>query len=262
MLGLAIVVGLVLMAIFASWITSSNGLEPELGRRLLPMSSEHWFGTDHLGQVDLPVLTRGPAWLIPQDGAGDLLGPDRPRVFRKHLQMVFQDPFGSLHPRHTVDQTLREPAKIHKLDRIEERIVQSLEEVGLDATFRFRYPHQISGGQRQRIAVARALIIEPRVVLMDEPTSALDVSVQAEVLNLLSRLKRERGLTYILVSHDFAVVSHMCDRLSVMRDGLILETLGVEQLRANEPSHSYTQQLLRASVGYDRDAAEVLEDDL
>ena len=105
-------------------------------------------------------------------------------------------------------------------------------------------------------------IIEPEVVLLDEPTSALDVSVQAEVLNLLTRLKREHGLTYVLVSHDFAVVSHTCDRLSVMQHGAVLETLSVQQLRANEPRHPYTRQLLMASRGYDRSAVDSLEDDL
>lgn len=192
---------------------------------------------------------------------GDMLGRRRSRRFRKRVQMVFQDPYGSLHPRHTVHQILGEPARIHRFGDVEARVVRWLEEVGLDASFRFRYPHQISGGQRQRVAVARALIIEPEVVLLDEPTSALDVSVQAEVLNLLTRLKREHGLTYVLVSHDFAVVGHMCDRLSVMQHGAVLETLPVERLRANAPGHPYTRQLLMASRGYDRSAVDSLEDD-
>ena len=207
----------------------------------------------------LAGLTRNAAGVMRVDG--DILGRKRSRQFRKRVQMVFQDPYGSLHPRHTVYQIMSEPARIHRLDAIEARVVRALEEVGLDASFRFRYPHQISGGQRQRVAVARALIIEPEVVLLDEPTSALDVSVQAEVLNLLTRLKREHGLTYVLVSHDFAVVSHMCDRLSVMQHGVVLETLSVQQLRANEPGHPYTRQLLMASRGYDRSAVDSLEDD-
>ena len=116
-------------------------------------------------------------------------------------------------PRHTVDTILSEPARVHRLDRIEQRVVHALEEVGLNASFRFRYPHQISGGQRQRVSIARALITDPEIILLDEPTSALDVSVQAEVLNLLMRLKREHGLTYILVSHNLAVIAHMCEVL-------------------------------------------------
>lgn len=192
--------------------------------------------------------------------AGDTLGRDRSRTFRRRVQMVFQDPYGSLHPRHTVDQILGEPARVHGFDRVDDRIRRALMEVGLDASFRFRYPHQLSGGQRQRVAVARALIIEPEIVLLDEPTSALDVSVQAEVLNVLTRLRREHGLTYVLVSHNLAVVSHMCDHLTVMQHGRVVETLTVGQMRTDTPAHPYTRQLVRASRGYDRAAVETLEE--
>ena len=186
--------------------------------------------------------------------AGEDLDHKRSPRFRRLVQMVFQDPFGSLHPRHTVDQIVSEPAHIHRMTGVESRVLRSLEEVGLDASFRFRYPHQISGGQRQRVAVARALITEPEIVLLDEPTSALDVSVQAEVLNLLTRLQRERGLTYILVSHNLAVVGHMCEGLAVMQHGKVVETMTVTQLRDNTPTDPYTERLLRASLGYDRSA--------
>jgi len=184
----------------------------------------------------------------------------RSRAFRRRVQMVFQDPYGSLHPRHTIDAILSEPARVHRLDRIKERVVTALEEVGLDASYRFRYPHQISGGQRQRVSVARALIIEPDIVLLDEPTSALDVSVQAEVLNLLMRLKHEHGLTYVLVSHNLAVVAHMCESLAVMKDGEVVETMSVEQLRSHQPEQPYTRQLLTASLGYDRAAIDLFEE--
>ncbi len=184
----------------------------------------------------------------------------RSQAFRRRVQMVFQDPFGSLHPRHTVDTILSEPARVHRLDRIEDRVVRALEEVGLDASFRFRYPHQISGGQRQRVSIARALITDPEIVLLDEPTSALDVSVQAEVLNLLMRLKREHGLTYVLVSHNLAVIAHMCEALSVMQNGRVVETLEVEQLREHTPAMPYTRQLLTASLGYDRAAIDAFEE--
>ena len=193
--------------------------------------------------------------------AGEDQGHKRSQRFRRRVQMVFQDPYGSLHPRHTVYQILSEPARIHKMSNIESRVLRSLEEVGLDASFRFRYPHQISGGQRQRVAVARALITEPDIVLLDEPTSALDVSVQAEVLNLLTRLQRERELTYILVSHNLAVVGHMCEGLAVMQHGEVVETMTVDQLRDNTPTHPYTKRLLRASLGYDRSALESLEEE-
>jgi ABC-type dipeptide/oligopeptide/nickel transport system ATPase subunit len=192
--------------------------------------------------------------------AGETLQRHRSQQFRRRVQMVFQDPFGSLHPRHTVDTILGEPARVHRLDRISERIVKALEEVGLDASFRFRYPHQISGGQRQRVSVARALITDPDIILLDEPTSALDVSVQAEVLNLLMRLKREHGLTYILVSHNLSVIAHMCETLSVMQNGAVVETMSVQQLRDHTPAMPYTKQLLTASLGYDRAAIDAFEE--
>jgi peptide/nickel transport system ATP-binding protein len=164
-----------------------------------------------------------PDWSGRIEVAGQAQGARRDKAFYKSLQMVFQDPYGSLHPRHTVDRILAEPIAIHRLGETEERILKVLEEVGLGPRFRFRYPHQLSGGQRQRVAIARALILEPKVLLLDEPTSALDVSVQAEVLNLLARLRRERGLTYVLVSHNLAVVAHMCEGLAVMNHGLVVE---------------------------------------
>ncbi len=186
---------------------------------------------------------------------GKAVGKTRDRAFRKAVQMVFQDPYGSLHPRHTVDRVLAEPLAIHGFGGAEARIESVLDAVGLGASFRFRYPHQLSGGQRQRVAIARALILEPRLLLLDEPTSSLDVSVQAEILNLLGRLRAERGLTYILVTHNLAVVAHLCGRLVVMNQGRIVEDMTVEQLRAREPREAYTRQLLRASLGYDREAA-------
>ena len=191
--------------------------------------------------------------------AGEAQDTRRNLAFRRRLQIVFQDPYGSLHPRHTIDQILREPLEIHRMKVSSRRILDALAEVGLGPEFRFRFPHQLSGGQRQRVAVARALIIEPQVLLLDEPTSALDVSIQAEVLNLLTRLRRERGLTYLLVSHDLAVVSHMCSRVAVMRLGQVVETLAIEDLRARTPQHAYTRQLLRAAHGYDRAVLEELD---
>ncbi len=175
----------------------------------------------------------------------------RDRAFFKTCQMVFQDPYGSLHPRQTVDSILMEPLAIHRLGDRDARVDRALREVGLGPAFRYRYPHQLSGGQRQRVAIARALILEPRLLLLDEPTSALDVSVQAEILNLLKRLRRERGLTFLLVSHNLAVVSMMCDRLAVMRLGRIVETLSTEALRAGAMADPYTEALFRASAGYE-----------
>ena len=188
--------------------------------------------------------------------AGRPQGRRRDKAFHRICQMVFQDPYGSLHPRHTVDATLREPLAIHRLPDAEGRVREALEAVGLGSRFRFRYPHQLSGGQRQRVAIARALILEPKILLLDEPTSALDVSVQAEILNLLKRLQRERDLTYLLVTHNLAVVAWMCERIAVMNRGRIVEELTAEQLRRMEAAHPYTRQLLTASLGYDRAAVE------
>ena len=182
------------------------------------------------------------------DGAP--LDTPRPAAFFRRVQMVFQDPYASLHPRHTVDRVLAEPLAIHRFDRREERIETALKDVGLGADFRFRYPHQLSGGQRQRVAIARALILEPQVLLLDEPTSALDASIQAEVLNLLDRLRAERGLTYLMVSHDLAVVAHMCDRLMVMQHGAAVEELTRAALSAHRAETDYTKKLLSASEGY------------
>ena len=129
--------------------------------------------------------------------------------------------------------------------------------VDLAEAFRFRYPHQLSGGQRQRVAIARALILEPQILLLDEPTSALDVSVQAEILNLLARIRASRGLTSILVSHDLAVVAHLCDRIAVMRGGRIVEVTTVGSLRGGVVQSAYTRELLAASRGFRRDAVPI-----
>ncbi|REG84929.1 ABC transporter ATP-binding protein [Marinomonas pollencensis] len=183
---------------------------------------------------------------------GEPLQIKRTKAFYKKVQMVFQDPYASLHPRHTVDKILAEPLAIHGFKDIEQRIIKVMDQVALPHKFRFRYPHQLSGGQRQRVAIARALILEPEILLLDEPTSALDVSIQAEVLNLLNRLRAELSLTYVLVSHDLAVVSYMCERVAVMQQGKLVELLQVDQDGKTYPKQAYTKQLNLASQGYDR----------
>ena len=153
---------------------------------------------------------------------------------RRNVQMVFQDPYASLHPNHTLWRTLAEPLKIHGLDAIRQRVDTALEQVGLPADAARRYPHQLSGGQRQRVAIARALLLRPQLLLLDEPTSALDMSVQAEILNLLNRLKQEHGMTYLLVSHDADVIAHMSDRAAFMAEGVIQRFFDREALVKGE----------------------------
>lgn len=173
----------------------------------------------------------------------------RSRAQAAQVQMVFQDPYGSLHPRRTVDDALSEPLAIHGLPDRDARVLAMLDAVGLARRFRFRLPHQLSGGQRQRVAIARALMLSPKVLLLDEPTSALDVSVQAEILNLLKRLRAEQGLTFLLVTHDLPVVSFLCDRLAVLRAGRVVETADVAALRGRALASDYGRELLSSSEG-------------
>lgn len=203
------------------------------------------------------TLLRAVAGLAPLDSGeirinGKPLTTPRDKAFYRTVQMVFQDPYGSLHPRQTVDRLLLEPLAIHNFSDSEKRIVRALDEVGLGSGFRFRYPHQLSGGQRQRIAIARALIVEPSILLLDEPTSALDASVQAEVLNLLEQVRGDRNLTFVMVSHDLGVVTHMCDRLAVMRNGEVVEELHANDLVTGNIQADYTKNLMRASEGFRR----------
>ncbi|BBD40436.1 ABC transporter [Aminobacter sp. Y103A] len=188
------------------------------------------------------------------DVSGKRLGKLRDKEFYRQVQMVFQDPYGSLHPRQTVDRLLLEPLDIHGFGDTEKRIQRALDEVGLGSGFRFRYSHQLSGGQRQRVAIARALILEPSILLLDEPTSALDASVQAEVLNLLEQVRRDRKLTFVMVSHDLGVITHMCERLMVMQVGQEVERLQAGDLATRNVAQDYTRNLLVASEGFVRDA--------
>ncbi len=184
-------------------------------------------------------------------GEISLMGKPRGKAMDKSFaalcQMVFQDPYGSLHPRQTVDATLSEPLAIHGIEGADRRVPEMMDACGLAQHFRFRLPHQLSGGQRQRVAIARALMLKPKILLLDEPTSALDVSVQAEILNLLKRLRREQGLTYIIVTHDLAVVSFLCDRLAVMRQGRIVEVADVAALKSGAMKDLYSRELVDKS---------------
>ena len=203
----------------------------------------------------LAPLSAGSVQLVAAETSTEALPSPGSKPFRRFVQMVFQDPYGSLHPRQTVDRILSEPLAIHGMGDQETRIARALDDVGLGGGFRFRYPHQLSGGQRQRVALARALILQPQVLLLDEPTSALDASVQAEVLNLLEDLRARLGLTFIMVSHDLAVVTHLCDQILVMQRGLTVERVSASDLAAHRVQEDYTRKLMQASGGFVRAAS-------
>jgi len=168
--------------------------------------------------------------------------------YRRELRMIFQDPYSSLNPRMTVRDIVAEPLRIHKIaqgSEIEDRVTEILRKVGLRPEYMRRYPHAFSGGQRQRIGIARALVLDPRLVVCDEPVSALDVSVQAQILNLLQDLQAELNLTYLFISHDLSVVEYLADQVAVMYVGLLAEVAPTEEL-FQSPKHPYTEALLSA----------------
>jgi peptide/nickel transport system ATP-binding protein/oligopeptide transport system ATP-binding protein len=176
------------------------------------------------------------------------LTPRQMRPYRRQLQMIFQDPFSSLNPRMTVGEILSEPFTIHKLApgrQIRDLVVQLLEKVGLTAEHERRYPHEFSGGQRQRVGIARALAVQPKLIIADEPVSALDLSVQAQILNLLRDIQLENNLSYLFIAHDLAVIEHVSDRIAVMYLGRIVELTTAGELYRS-PRHPYTEALLNA----------------
>ena len=215
----------------------------------LGIIGESGCGKSTLGRcvVQLHQATSGEIRYKGQDING-LKGPEL-KAMRKNIQMVFQDSYSSLDPRFTAARAIEEPLRIYNLvpDKAErEKIVFDLmKEVGLDIQHMERYPHEFSGGQRQRINVARALVLDPKIIVCDEPVSALDVSIQAQVLNLFRRLQRDRGLTYLFISHDLSVIKHISDRIAIMYLGRVVELCPAHRVYEN-PMHPYTQALLSA----------------
>jgi ABC-type oligopeptide transport system ATPase subunit len=176
------------------------------------------------------------------------LAPEAMRMLRRRIQIIFQDPGGSLNPRMRVGNIIGEPLLVHGLatgDQLRSRVEELLVRCGLWKQAADRYPHEFSGGQRQRIGIARALALDPDLIVCDEPTSALDVSIQSQILNLLKDLQDERGLSYLFISHDMAVIHHICHRIAVMREGRIVE-MGTRDEVIRSPKQAYTKELLDA----------------
>jgi oligopeptide/dipeptide ABC transporter ATP-binding protein len=203
--------------------------------------------TAGMALMSLTPITSGKVWFEGRDMAQ--LSAAELRSLRQNMQIIFQDPFSSLNPRMTVNQILSDPMDVHSVftgKERAERLAFLLETVGLSPEQGRRYPHEFSGGQRQRIGIARALALDPRVIIGDEPVSALDVSIQAQIINLLMDLKKEFDLSLIVISHDLAVVEYLCDRILVMYLGKIIEEAPYSSLYSN-PQHPYTQALLSAA---------------
>ena len=225
-----------------------DGLDFEIAAGdTMALVGESGCGKSTAGRLVLRLLeaTSGKVWFDGEDLTS--LKPAEMRARRRSLQMIFQDPYSSLNPRMTVEQTLTEPLALHGLarGRHRERAAELLDLVGLAPQYLQRYPHEFSGGQRQRIGIARALAVEPRLIVCDEPVSALDVSIQAQVVNLMQDLQKRLGLSYIFIAHDLAVVKHISSHVAVMYLGQIVEYADKKSLFA-EPRHPYTQALLSA----------------
>ncbi len=236
-------------------------------RECLGLVGESGSGKSTVGRAILRLIqpTGGD---IRFDGRSILrLSDSELRPLRRQMQMIFQDPQSSLNPRKTILRSVAEPLIVHEAlsgRALRSRVQELLETVGLQRQHLYRFPHELSGGQRQRVGLARALALQPKLLVLDEPTSALDVSVQAQMLKLLERLREEFGLTFLFISHNLAVIRHICDRVAVMYLGRIVETAPVEAL-FTAPRHPYTEALLSAVPTLEMEGARqeiVLEGDV